>query len=71
VGADRQAARARYVALFDRAGDAIVLLDPGTGVVLAANAQAERLATRFVPGDVRVHTPWPAVATATAAGARE
>lgn len=36
-----------------------------------ANLQAERLATRFVPGDVRVHTPWPAVATATVAGARE
>jgi PAS domain-containing protein len=43
VGADRAAARARYLALFERAGDAIVLVEPGTRRVMAANAQAERL----------------------------
>ena len=43
VGADRAAARARYLALFDRAADAIVLVDPERGIVVAANAQAERL----------------------------
>ncbi len=46
VGADRAAARARYLALFDRAGDAIVLVDPERGSVVAANAQAERLFDR-------------------------
>jgi PAS domain S-box-containing protein len=43
VGADRAAARTRYLALFERAGDAIVLVEPGSGRVMAANAQAERL----------------------------
>jgi PAS domain S-box-containing protein len=43
VGADRQAARDRYLALFERAGDAILLADPETGLVISANARAERL----------------------------
>jgi PAS domain S-box-containing protein len=43
VGADRAAARARYLALFERAGDAIVLVEPETGRVMAANPRAERL----------------------------
>ncbi|HVQ26178.1 MAG TPA: PAS domain S-box protein, partial [Planctomycetota bacterium] len=43
VGADRVAARTRYLALFERAGDAIVLVEPGSGRVMAANAHAERL----------------------------
>jgi len=46
VGADRAAARARYLALFERAGDAIVLVEPGSGRVMAANARAERLFAR-------------------------
>ena len=46
VGADRAAARTRYLALFERAGDAIVLVEPGSGRVMAANVQAERLFDR-------------------------
>jgi PAS domain S-box-containing protein len=51
VGADRAAARARYLALFERARDAIVLVEPESGRVMAANAQAERLFAR-VPGSL-------------------
>ena len=46
VGADRAAARARYLALFDRAVDAIVLVDPQRGIIVAANPQAQRLFDR-------------------------
>jgi protoporphyrinogen oxidase len=34
-----------------------------------ANAQAEGLASRLTPGDVRVHTPWHGIAATTAGGA--
>ena len=43
VGADRAAARARYLALFERSGDAIALVEPGSARVMAANARAEHL----------------------------
>ena len=43
VDADRRASSERYRALFDGAGDAILLVDPSTGCVVEASARAERL----------------------------
>ncbi len=43
IGPDRRASSDRYRALFEGAGDAILLVEPATGMVTAANARAERL----------------------------
>ena len=43
IGADRRAATKRYLALFEGAGAAIVLVEPTAGRVVGANARAERL----------------------------
>ncbi|MGH7895169.1 MAG: ATP-binding protein [Candidatus Binatia bacterium] len=43
VGADRRASVERYRALFDGAGDAILLVDPDSDRVVEASARAERL----------------------------
>jgi PAS domain S-box-containing protein len=43
IGAARRASSDRYRALFEGAGDAILLIEPGSGVVTAANARAARL----------------------------
>jgi len=43
VDADRRASSERYRALFDGAGDAILLVDPSSGCIVEASARAERL----------------------------
>ena len=43
VGVDRRASSERYRALFDGAGDAILLVDPADGRIVEASARAERL----------------------------
>lgn len=43
IGADRRVSSDRYRALFEGAGDAILLVEPASGVVTAANARAARL----------------------------
>jgi PAS domain S-box-containing protein len=43
IGAARRASSDRYRALFEGAGDAILLVEPTSGIVTAANARAARL----------------------------
>lgn len=46
VASARESSAARYAALFEGAGDAILLVDAGTGEVLEANRRAEELTGR-------------------------